>query len=179
MSARVTDIPRRRVSYDPNSATQSVVYSRNTSDDKAIRRKHRWLRPVVILSLPVLVALSVLITWLTIVVPWWQGVNDQWNYGNARITQMDANVGHSGNCHFIAEFYKGAIVVIEIPFSNPAATHTYTIPGVTTDGSTPVIQLSTERNLQSGRLDLVVRVDKTNYVTVLYNNGASFTQESN
>jgi hypothetical protein len=106
-------------------------------------------------------------------------VQAQWQYGSSRITQMDANVGHGGECHFIAEYYKGAIVVIEIPFTNVSATRTYTINGIATDGSTPVVLLSTTKDSQTGRLDLVVSVEGTNFQTVLYNTGSAFSEEQN
>lgn len=155
-------------------ASQPVT--RNTGDDKAIRRP-RSIRPWAILITAGIITLSIVIVWNTVVIPWWQGVQDQWQYGSSRITQMDANVGHGGECHFIAEYYKGAIVVIEIPYANTNATRTYTIPGIASDGSTPVVLLSTTKDAKTGRLDLVISVAGTNYQTVLYNTGSSFSED--
>jgi hypothetical protein len=148
---------------------------RHTSDDKAIRRP-RNIRPWAILITTMIIVLSIIITWNAVVVPWWQGVQDQWQYGSSRITQIDANVGHGGECHFIAQYYKGAIVVIEIPFSSVNNTHTYTIPGIAGNSSTPIILLSTTKDTQSGRLDLVIQVEGTNFQTVLYNTGSAFSE---
>lgn len=132
----------RRSSYKPYTDVTDQQTVRNTVDDPAIKRpRHGRLWAILITTM--IITLSIIVGWNAVVIPWWAGVQDQWQYGNSRITQMDANVGHGGECHFIAEHYKGAIVVIEIPFSNVSATHTYTIPGIAGDGSTPVILLST------------------------------------
>jgi hypothetical protein len=162
--------------HQADVSSQPVV--RNTSDDMAIRRpRNHKLWAILITTM--LITLSIIITWNAVVIPWWAGVQAEWQYGSSRITQMDANVGHGGECHFIAEYYKGAIVVIEIPFSNVNATHTYTITGIATDGSTPVVLLSTTKDSQTGRLDLVVTVAGTNFETVLYNTGSAFSKEQN
>lgn len=172
----VTRIPTRAGNlHRADVADQQTV--RNTSDDPAIKRSRR--KPWAILITIMLIVLSIVIAWNAIVVPWWVGVQTQWQYGSSRITQMDANVGHGGDCHFIAEYYKGAIVVIEIPFSNINATHTYTISGIVGDGSTPVILLSTTKDSKTGRIDLVVTVAGTNFQTVLYNTGSAFSEEQN
>jgi hypothetical protein len=151
---------------------------RNTSDDLAIKRP-RSIKPWAILITLTIIALSFLIIWTTVVTPWWSSVQDQWQYGSSRITQIDANVGHDGESHFIAEYYRGAIVVIEIPYANTNDTHTYTIPGIAGDGSNPVVLLSTTKDTQTGRLDLVVSVAGTNFETVLFNTGSAFNQEQN
>lgn len=148
---------------------------RHTSDDKAIKRPRKF-RVWAILITTLIIGLSIIVTWTSVVVPWWTGVQDQWQYGSSRITQIDANVGHGGECHFIAQYYKGAIVVIEIPYANTTNTHTYTIPGIDTDGTTPVVLLSTTRDAQTSRLDLVVQIVGTNFETVLFNTGSAFSE---
>ena len=154
-------------------ASQQVV--RNTSDDKAIRRPRNF-RLWAILITTMIVTLSFILIWTTVVTPWWNGVQMQWQYGNSRITQMDANVGHGGECHFIAEYYQGAIVVIEIPLSNINNTHTYTISGIASDSSIPIVLLSTTKDTQTGRADLVIQIAGTNFETVLYNTGSAFSE---
>jgi len=158
--------------HQADVASRPVV--RNTSDDMAIKRSRK--KPWAILITTMIIMLSIVITWTTFVVPWWSDVQDQWQYGSSRITQMDADVGHGGECHFIAEYYKGAIVVIEIPFSSVNNTHTYTIPGIAGNSSTPIILLSTTKDTQSGRLDLVIQVEGTNFQTVLFNTGSAFSE---
>lgn len=173
----VTRIPTRAGHlHQADVADQKTV--RNTSDDPAIKRpRHTRLWAFLITS--AIITLSIIVVWNTVVIPWWAGIQTQWQYGSSRITQMDANVGHGGECHFIAEYYKGAIVVIEIPFNSVNNTRTYTIPGIAGDGSTPVILLSTTKDSHTGRLDLVVSVQGTDFETVLYNTGSAFSQEQN
>lgn len=119
---------------------------------------------------------ALVLLWQQAVAPWWQGVNDQWQYGTARITQIDANVGHDGPSHFIAQYYKGAIVVIEIPYADTNDTRTYTIPGIAADGTTPLVLLSVARDVNTGRIDLIVHAAGTDFETVLYNTGSAFSE---
>jgi hypothetical protein len=122
-----------------------------------------------------LVTFVCLLLGMRLVMPWWQGVQDHWQYGQDRITQMDADVGHGGLCHFIAEYYQGAIVVIEIPFAHTNSTRVCIIPGQA-DGSVPsVIVLSVVKDAQTGRADLLVRTEGTGFEMVLHNTGTSFT----
>lgn len=67
-------------------------------------------------------------------------------------------------------------MIIEIPYANTTNTHTYTIPGIASNGSTPVVLLSTTKDSSTGRLDLVVQVAGTNFETVLYNTGSAFSE---
>src|SRR5439155_26947925 len=34
--------------------------------------------------------------WTLVVTPWWQSVTGQWQYGSARVAEVDVNVGHGG-----------------------------------------------------------------------------------
>lgn len=170
-----SNIPRRASRlHAPDVATQSAIYS-SDADEQPIERP-RGHRTLTVFITTLIIGLCLLTLWVSIVVPWWQGIQDQWHYGSSRITQMDANVGHGGACHFITEYYKGAIVVIEIPYANTNATHTYIIPGIAADGSAPVILLNTKKDSSTGRLDLVVQVAGTNFATVLYNTGSAFSE---
>jgi hypothetical protein len=160
--------------HQADVAAQSVV--RNTEDNKAIKRP-RNTRVWAIFITAALGTLAFLILWTSVVIPWWRGVQDQWQYGSACITHFDADVGHGGESHFIAEFYKGAIVVIEIPFANTNNTRSYVVAGLSSNGTTPVILLSTTKDDQTGRLDLIVRVAGTDFAITLYNTGSAFSKE--
>lgn len=174
MAAVEHAIPPRASRVRNMEAAQPVV--RNTEDDTAIRRP-RNIRMWAILITAALGTLAFLILWTSVVMPWWAEMQNQWNYGSARITHFDADVGHGGESHFIAEFYKGAIVVIEIPFAKPSDTRTYVVAGLSANGTTPVILLSTAKNEQTGKLDLIVRVAGTDFAITLYNTGTAFTKE--
>jgi len=144
-------------------------------DTEAVPPRHRVSRPWAIFVCTMLVTFVCLLLCMRLVVPWWQGVQDHWQYGQNRITQMDADVGHGGLCHFIAEYYKGAIMVIEIPFAHTNSTRTYIIPGEADGTVPPVIVLSVVKDAQTGRADLLVRAEGTGFEMVLYNTGTSFT----
>ncbi len=158
-------------------ASQTIIYSRNTTDDVVIKRPRQSPKALTIILSAMVVTIGVVVFWAHTVVPWWSSVQTQWQYGSSRITQLDANVGHGGECHFLAEYYNGAIIVIEIPYANTNASHVYTIPGITGDGVTPVVLLTTTKDSQTGRRDLVVSVAGTSFETVLYNTGSAFSQE--
>jgi hypothetical protein len=127
--------------------------------------------------------LYILLGMLLVILPWlvWQQyllplkgwVSDQWQYGDSRMTEMDKNVGHGGMSHFLAEYYQGAIVVIEL---TPTGNHVYTLTGMLGATATPVVLLSTQDVRHDGKLDLIIQVENTNYETVLYNTGTSFSQ---
>jgi hypothetical protein len=100
-------------------------------------------------------------------------VSDQWHYGDARITQLDADVGHGGISRFIAEATNGAIVVLEMPLSNIAQTRYYAMTGIVATG-TPVVRLAIIDVNRDGEPDLVISVEGTNVQLVLYNTGNAF-----
>ncbi|HEU5383642.1 MAG TPA: hypothetical protein VFV38_50220 [Ktedonobacteraceae bacterium] len=163
----VTVFRARQVNPNPTDRTTEPVVQPKT---------HRLRKPTLFVIAVTLALLSLFLMWQQAVAPWWASMQDQWHYGSSRITQMDANVGHNGESHFIAQYYKGAIVIIEIPYASTNNTHTYTIPGISTDGSTPVVLLSTTKDGSTGRLDLVVQVAGTNFETILYNTGSAFSE---
>lgn len=80
------NIPQRASRlYKPDIASQSVMYGRNTTEDYTIRHSSRgW----VIISGSMAVTLCVILIWIRLVIPWWQGIQDQWNDGDSRITQF-------------------------------------------------------------------------------------------
>src|SRR5579885_3272588 len=64
-----------------------------------------------------------------LVIPFVSATYDQWHYGDARLTQLDADVGHGGTSHFIASYYHGHIVVIELLLSHPQENQVYLLSG--------------------------------------------------
>jgi hypothetical protein len=125
----------------------------------------------------IIIALGLFLTWQQAVVPWLSNTQDHWNYGASRVTQLDADVGHGGLEHFVAEYYAGAIVVIEIPFATPGKAQVYTLSGMVLDSTdSPVILLGTAKDMHTGRIDLTVTVKGTNFQTVLYNTGIGFSE---
>ena len=128
----------RQVNFDPAD--------RNTEPVVHLRRRVPRKRTLLVAG-TILVILGLLLFWQQTVIPWWTGIQDQWDYGSSRITQLDANVGHDGISHFIAEYNKGSIVIIEIPYANPNNAHIYTLAGMETDATKPVIRLVIARDV--------------------------------
>src|SRR5258708_3881974 len=115
----ITTFRARHVNYDP--VTEPVTRPRRTG-------KHTRLILVAVTG--ALVVLGVFLFFQQAVVPWWNGVQDHWNYGSTPVTQLDADVGHGGTSHFIAEYYRGEIIIIELSLSNPNSLHTYAFTGM-------------------------------------------------
>src|SRR5258707_484755 len=66
------------------------------------RPRRRLTRGQVLICAGILLFSIGMTLWFQVVVPWWTGVQDQWNYGPAHITTLDADVQHGGISHFIA-----------------------------------------------------------------------------
>ncbi|MDQ2906875.1 MAG: hypothetical protein M3Y81_25480 [Chloroflexota bacterium] len=163
--------PRAHRYYHADVAAQTdAIYDRGTAPAASKRPRHTFVALA-----GMVVCLSVIVLWLAVVAPWWVGITDQWNYGNSRLTQLDADVGHNGTSHFIAEYYHHEIVIIELPLSNPNTHHVYTMAGLYDGKNQPVILLSIADANHDGKPDLVVAIKDTNFQTVLYNNGTAFS----
>ena len=121
-----------------------------------------------------LVMLVALISWFHVVSPWLTSMTDHWQYGEARISELDADVGHGGMSHFLAEYTHGQVLVIELPFGNHQGMQVYGIALDTTYSSPPVITLSVVDVKHDGRLDLQVQIEGDPITYILYNNGTSF-----
>src|SRR6266516_1268238 len=52
---------------------------------------------------------------------------EPWNYGCGRVSDYDLNVGHGGMSHFVAQYYKNQIVVIEMPVDHPDQSKIYAV----------------------------------------------------
>jgi hypothetical protein len=160
----ITTFRARQVTFDP-------------ADEPVVTRPRRLSgKRTGFVVAGILVILGLLLFWQQTVTPWWTSVQDQWNYGTARVTQMDADVGHGGTSHFLAEYYNNEIVVIEMSLTNPNDFHTYTLTGMVSATDTPVILLSLADVNHDGRPDLVIQVKGSSFTTTLYNNGTTFTE---
>lgn len=157
----------RQVNYNPaydNHVTEPVTRHRASG------------KPFFLMAVGVLTVFGVLLFWQQVVMPWWTGLQNQWNYGSARITQLDADVGHGGLSHFIAQYSKGEIVVIELSYANPNNYRVYTLSGMLSSQAKPVVLLSTAKDVHTGRIDLVIDVQGSGFQTVLYNTGLAFSE---
>ncbi len=114
------------------------------------------------------------IVWNAFVLPWWQGVEDQWQYGQGRITRMDADVGHGGTSTFLAFVLNRQVIIIEAPNESMEHAKYYkTATLVGTYSTPPVITLSVA-DVDGVKNCLIVHVEGMSINIVLYNNGSSF-----
>jgi hypothetical protein len=113
-----------------------------------------------------------------LVLPFVVNTQQQWNYGYSRITEYDLNVGHHGTSHFVAQYYKNQIVVIEMPVDHPEQSKIYALSEtVAGDTSQHIVTLTTayvNRHAVKGKPDLIVSVSGFSVPVVLYNTGDSF-----
>lgn len=168
-------IPTRSGNAHPVS---SVVSTRTTSNDPGLKRRRlcRW-RVVSGLGALLLFLLCLWLFWWQAVVPVWTYLGDQWHYGDGRITQLDADVGHNGISHFLAEYYQGRIVVIELSLSHPNVSHTYTIGGLMGADGTPRILLTVEDLNHDGKPDVLIQIAGSAFTVTLSNTGTAFTPQ--
>jgi hypothetical protein len=113
-----------------------------------------------------------------IVLPFVVAAQEHWNYGASRVSVYDLNVGHGGVSHFITEYYRNQIIVIEMPVSDPGKSHIYALAeSLAGNSSQHVVSLSTayvSHSAQPGKPDLLVSVSGAAIPLVLYNTGDAF-----
>ena len=146
--------------------------------EPVITTRHRT-RPWVGILAGMLLTLALWIGLQQGVIPAFSWMNDQWHYGDNRITQLDANVGHGGVSHFVAEYYHGSIVVIELSLTHPNTYHVYTLTGMIGATNTPLVKLSIQDVNHDGKPDLIVQVQGTTFDMILYNTGTAFSESEN
>jgi len=113
-----------------------------------------------------------------LVIPFVVATQEHWNYGYSRVSVTDLDVGHNGMSHFIAQYYKNQIVIVEMPINHPEESKIYAVyESVEGDTSQHVVTLTTayvSRKDTPGKPDLIVSVSGFAVPVVLYNTGESF-----
>jgi len=126
-----------------------------------------------------LVVLAGMVLWQMVVMPFIQGIEDQWHYGDARVAVLYANVGHQGISTFMAFDDNGQVMVVEIPESARVSPHIYHLASVLGDGREhKIITLRIADANGDGKPDLIVHVEGMQPDIVLFNNGTSFSWTS-
>jgi hypothetical protein len=165
--------PRTDALQPPSGGVQEEAYTEDLPKRRGLLATY-W--PHVLAGMCLMLGFYLLMTRL--VLPFVVNTQQQWNYGYSRITEYDLNVGHNGTSHFIAQYYKNQIVVIEMPIAHPDQSKIYALSEtVAGDTSQHVITLTiayANRHAVPGKPDLVVSVSGFSVPVVLYNTGDSF-----
>jgi hypothetical protein len=120
---------------------------------------------------------------LNAVTNWYQGIQNDWTYGQQRHFEINAVVGHGDSqtnpSHFTAENNIGQIIVIELPGGNVSKAKIYQIETVPGNVGNPPVKLSFQDMNADGKPDMLVQIGDGSavlYVT-LFNNGTQFVSK--
>jgi hypothetical protein len=118
-----------------------------------------------------------------IILPFIVDTTAHWDYGAARISHYDLDVGHGGTSHFITEYYRNQAIVIEMPLHDPGHSHIYALAeSLAGNDSQRVVSLTpayVSHSAVRGKPDLLVSVSGSAIPRVLYNTGNGFRTEVN
>jgi hypothetical protein len=179
-------VPPRRTAqvYNPSTGPVRARSGRNTTiqpdssplpGQKVDQRNVHWMLYVgvgMIAALALWVTASSLLAW---------GTNkyDDLIYGNPRISQTDAVVGHNNDSqahpsHFIALNLHGQVIVIELPAGDPTKSTDYIGPELIAPGDEQIpVTLTFSDVNNDGKPDMIVHIqDKEVHFC---NNGTKFT----
>jgi hypothetical protein len=179
--ARYVDVPKR-------SSRQKQLppeRERQTEEYDALPRSQRQGRGLHPLAWFGLFGVLLVLGWigLNAVTSWYQGVQNDWTYGQQRHFEINAVVGHNDSqtnpSHFTAENNNGQIIVIELPGGNVAKAKIYQIETVPGNVGNPPVKLSFQDMNADGKPDMLVQIGDGAailYVT-LFNNGTEFVSK--
>ena|SRR5712691_10657716 len=104
---------RATASPKPVDADKQIVPTRSLREQpEKVKPRAHWLT---FFGIGMLCVVMLLMLWNMVLVPLWQGYQDQLTYGNAKITRFDADVGHGGVSTFLAFDLHGQVIVMEMP----------------------------------------------------------------
>ncbi len=179
-------VPSRRTTdlYYPTTGPVRARYGRDTVYESASPplpaqkvepKKVHWLMYVgvgMIAALALWVTASTLLAWGT------EKYNDL-IYGNPRISQVDAAVGHNNDSeahpsHFIALNLHGQVIIVELPAGDPTKSIDYMGPSLVAVGDEKIpITLTFADVNHDNKMDMIVHIqDKEIFFC---NNGTKFT----
>jgi hypothetical protein len=178
---RYVDVPKRKSRQLP-PPNQPERYIEEVAALPERTKQGRRLHPVAWFGL---FCVLLIVGWigLNFVSSWYQGVQNDWTYGQQRHFELDVVVGHSDSSahpsHFTAENDNGQIIVIELPGGNVAKAKIYQIETVPGNAGNPPVKLSFQDMNGDGKPDMLVEIGDSNaviYVT-LFNNGSQFVSK--
>ena len=129
---------------------------------------------LVFVGIGMLSFLALYALWNALVIPFWQGIEDQWQYGQGRITRFEADVGHGGTSTFFAFVLSDRVIVIETPGGSMEKAKYYNTAALTGNFSQPPVISLSVADVDNVRNCLIVHVEGTSGSIVLYNNGTGF-----
>ena len=122
-----------------------------------------------------ILAVALMAVWNMVLVPTFQAVTDQWQYGNSRVFSLDADVGHGGVSSFLAYDLNGHITIVEIVQGSPPTTRIYQSASIIgTEAEKRVITIQIADVNGDHKPDLIIHIEGTRQLVILYNNGGSF-----
>ena len=175
---RYVDVPKRK-----SRQQLPAPRERYTEEVEALPHTKRHIHPVAWFGL----FLTLLILgWmgLNFATSWYQGIQNDWTYGQQRHFEINAIVGHNNDSaarpsHFTAENNNGQIIVIELPAGDVSHAKIYQIETVPGNAGNPPVKLSFQDMNGDGKPDMIVEIGDGSamiYLT-LYNNGSQFVSK--
>jgi len=166
--------PRTDALQQPGGDVQDETYTTEDLPKRPGLLATYWKHMVA--GMAIMLGFHLLMTHL--VLPFVISTQEHWNYGYSRVSVYDLNVGHGGMSHFVAQYYKNQIVVVEMPIDHPDQSKIYAVSEtVAGDTSQHVVTLTTayvSRHAVQGKPDLIASVSGFAVPVVLYNTGDSF-----
>jgi hypothetical protein len=147
------------------------------TEDVFTPQHHRDYKPFIVAGMVLFLALFILLQ--SVVLPWWQGVSDQWQYGSSRISTIEVFIGHQDSpthpTTILSFDLHGRVDIIEFPGGDSAKARNY--PGADIYGENKdrrVVTIEPVDVNHDRRLDLLIHIEGMSTTPVLYNNGSSF-----
>jgi len=139
--------------------------------EPVIKRRHHWLFWIGCIFCIMLVGWTL----LSLLSGFIQQKRDDLLYGNPRIFQIDANVGHYGRVsHFVAVNLDGYIEIFETQRGHPEAAKIYTPTALLISPADPVT-LSFQDVNGDGKPDMIITAPS--FQAVLFNTSTSFQSQ--
>lgn len=165
----------RQVNFNPvydDRTTEPITHATHRSLFRRVLRGifAHWLP----LAFGFILVVGIYLGYQQWVAPTWSNLQAQWHTGDGRIVQVDADVGHGGTSHFIAQYYNGYIVVLEMPLNSPTHIRSYSVLALSQNGSRPDLTLTVEDVNHDGKPDLVIQEGSSEMAIILYNTGTAF-----
>lgn len=120
-------------------------------------KKGGWLLP---LGGGLFIGLLLLMFTVGVLLPWWNGLQTQWHFGDAHISHYDQS-GH----HLVSEVFWGFVTVIDIPEGHPEHSQVFMLQGAPDNA---VVQFETRDVNNDGIPDVTVGTESSPIGVTLY-----------